>query len=83
MTSFLSDWWEATVISGRYECPPLAPSEGAPVRFRPEVNFRNIRSARQTPCVTRTHKTAAVVQSIKKIYTATLNNQFLLFQLLR
>jgi hypothetical protein len=28
MTSFLSDWWEAFVISGRYEMgDPLAPSE--------------------------------------------------------
>jgi hypothetical protein len=29
MTSFLSDWWEAFVISGRYEMgDPLAPSDG-------------------------------------------------------
>jgi hypothetical protein len=28
MMSFLSDWWEAFVISGRYEMgDPLAPSE--------------------------------------------------------
>jgi len=36
MMSFLSDWWEAFVISGCYEMgDPLAPSEGVPCR--PEV----------------------------------------------
>jgi hypothetical protein len=41
MMSFLSDWWEAFVISGRYEMgDPLAPSEVEGNRDREPWNRR-------------------------------------------